>query len=140
MLTYRIDLEPDSNNTLRVTVPAFPEVTTFGDDEADALAHAADAIEEAIAARISDRDPVPPPDRHGEPRVRLPIQTAFKVALYETLRKSGINRAELGRRLGWKREQVDRLFRLDHASRIDQLESAFHALHYDADIDVRKRA
>jgi len=29
--------------------------------------------------------------------------------------------AELSRRLGWKRESVDRLFRLDHASRLEQL-------------------
>jgi len=32
------------------------------------------------------------------------------------------------RDLGWHREQVDRLFRLDHNSRIDQLEEAFRAL------------
>ncbi|MCO5159887.1 MAG: hypothetical protein M9939_02020 [Mesorhizobium sp.] len=39
-----------------------------------------------------------------------------------------MTRAELARRLGWHREQVDRLFRLDHKSRLDQLESAFKAL------------
>jgi hypothetical protein len=27
------------------------------------------------------------------------------------------------RRLGWNRESVDRLFRLDHASRLDQIEA-----------------
>ena len=29
---YLIKLEPDDNDTLLVTCPALPEVTTFGDD------------------------------------------------------------------------------------------------------------
>ena len=37
MLGYRIKIEPDDNGTLLVTCPALPEVTTFGDDEADAM-------------------------------------------------------------------------------------------------------
>jgi predicted RNase H-like HicB family nuclease len=51
----------DDNDTLQVTCPAFPEVTTFGADEGEAVAHAVSAIEEAIAARISDGDPLPRP-------------------------------------------------------------------------------
>jgi antitoxin HicB len=39
-----------------------------------------------------------------------------------------ISRAELARRLKWHREQVDRLFRLDHKSQLDQLEAAFKAI------------
>jgi hypothetical protein len=45
--------------------------------------------------------------------------TALKVSLYRSLREAGLTRAELMRRLGWNRESVDRLFRLDHASRLD---------------------
>jgi hypothetical protein len=40
---------------------------------------------------------------------------SLKASLYRALRESGITRAELMRRLGWNRESVDRLFRLDHA-------------------------
>lgn len=54
MLRYPITLERDDNGTLLVSCPALPEVTTFGEDEADAIRHAADAIEEALAARIAD--------------------------------------------------------------------------------------
>ena len=60
-LTYPIKLEPDDNGTLLVTCPALPEVTTFGEDEADAIEHARDAIEEAIAARMADGREVPEP-------------------------------------------------------------------------------
>jgi antitoxin HicB len=50
-LAYVIKLTPEDNNTLMVTCPALPEVTTFGEDEEDARKNALGAIEEAIAAR-----------------------------------------------------------------------------------------
>jgi antitoxin HicB len=54
----------------------------------------------------------------------------LKVQLYRCVRGAGITRAELARRLDWNRES-DRLFRLDHRSRLEQLESAFAALGRD---------
>ncbi len=38
--------------------------------------------------------------------------------------EQGIKKAELARRLGWHTPQVDRLFDLRHASRLDQIEAA----------------
>jgi antitoxin HicB len=128
MFGYRIKLEPDDKGTLLVTCPALPEVTTFGDDEADALRHAVGAIEEAIAARMAGGEDVPKGHQRGPRLVRLPALTVLKVELYRQLREAGMTRAELARRLGWKRESVDRLFRLGHASRLEQLEAAFAAL------------
>lgn len=135
-LSFKVTLTPDEG-TLLVTCPALPEVTTFGADEDDALAHAVDAIEEALAARIADGEAVPAGSR-GAPAVRLPALTALKVELYRALRSSGLTRADLQRRLGWNRESVDRLFRLDHHSWLAQIEAAFHAL--GREIDVRIRA
>jgi antitoxin HicB len=130
-LRYPVKLTPDDNNTLLVTSPAFPEITTFGEHKEDALRQARNAIEEAIAARIAAKQEIPKspaaiPARLD--RVQLPWQTELKVMLYHSLRKAKLTRAELARRLRWPREQVDRLFRLDHASRLDQLEAAFNAL------------
>jgi len=63
---YPIKIEHDDNGTLLVTCPDLPEVTTFGDNEADAMRHAADAIEEALAARIAHHDEIPAPSAsHG---------------------------------------------------------------------------
>jgi antitoxin HicB len=42
--------------------------------------------------------------------------------------EQGVKKAELARRLGWHRPQVDRLFNLNHASRLDQIEAAARAL------------
>ena len=130
MLGYRIKLTPDDNGTLLVTCPALPEVTTFGEDREDAMRHAVDAIEEALAARIARGADIPLPANSGRNSdfVPLPLLTALKLQLFIALRDSGLTRADLVRRLGWHREQVDRLFRLDHASRIEQIEAAFRAL------------
>jgi antitoxin HicB len=51
-----------------------------------------------------------------------------KIGLYIALKESGIRKADLARRLGWRKSQVERLFDLGHASRMDQIEAAFDAL------------
>jgi antitoxin HicB len=127
-LAYDIKLEPDDNGTFLVTCPALPEVTTFGDTEAEALEHARGAIAEALAARIADGRDIPIQRARGKSPAILSVLEAIKVELYLALRREGITRAELGRRLQWKRESVDRLFRLSHASKLDQMEAAFGAI------------
>lgn len=135
MSRYQIKMVADDNGTLLVTCPALPEVTTFGEDEVDACRHAIEAIEEALTARIAEGMNIPAEDKRGK-LISLPLMTSLKVELYKSLRKSGITRAELMRRLGWKRESVDRLFRLDHASRLDQIEAAFHALGQSINVKI----
>ncbi len=126
---YAIETEQDDDGTLLVTVPAFPEITTFAKTIAEAPARAADAIEEAIAARIHDGVDVPSPlNKPRADAAELSGLASLKVMLYSLCRHEGVTRAELSRRLNWKREQVDRLFRLEHNSRLDQLEAAFRAM------------
>jgi antitoxin HicB len=141
MLDYRIELTPDDNGTFRVTCPQLPIVATYGQTEAEALRHAVDAIETALASMIDDGEDIPRPAKNGKGvSVGLPMMTALKVQLYWTLRDAGITRAELARRLSWNRESVDRLFRLDHRSRLEQIEAAFSALGRKVDIRIREAA
>ena len=126
MLTYPILLEED-DGTLLATSPDFPELTTFGMDRDEALARAVDALEEAIAARIHDGRDIPAPSQGPEIAV-LPTLTAIKVMLYQGMREQGIGKAELARRLGWHRPQVDRVLDVQHNSRMDQLDAALGAI------------
>ena len=126
MLAYPVTLQPD-DGTVLVTSPDFPELTTFGTDDGDAMVHAADAFEEAIAARIAARQDIPLPSR-GRRSVGLPTQTSLKVLLYQEMRRQGMTKAQLARRLAWHPPQVDRLLNLNHASRLDQIDAAFAAL------------
>jgi antitoxin HicB len=132
-----LDLTPDDNDTFLVTCPQLPEVATFGEDFHEARRRGAQAIEEALAARISKGRPSVDfewqellRDRRYDLLTTAPVPalTLMKVKLYDAMRRAGVNRAELTRRLEWNRESVDRLFRLNHASRLDQIEAAAGAL------------
>lgn len=140
MAGYRIELEPDDNGTFLVTCPALPEVNSFGDNEVEAHVFGAQAIEEALAARISAGQDVPSYDEEGEGFVRLSLLTTLKVGLYNELRAQGLTRADLMRRMQANRETVDRLFRLDHASRTDQIEAAMAALGRAVNVSIDRAA
>ena len=138
MAAYRIDLIPDDNDTLMVTAPAFPEVVSFGEDEAAACHWGGLAIQEAIAGRIHDGLDIPPAEGNGVGArvVHTPLLTDLKVDLYRAIRAAGVTRAELARRLGWNLNSVDRLFDTNHASRLDQIEAAMKALGYRIQAEI----
>jgi antitoxin HicB len=71
---------------------------------------------------MADGREVPEPKGKSRVLVALPIQTSLKVELYRLLTLENVTRAELMRRLNWKRESVDRLFRLNHATRLEQFD------------------
>ncbi|MBL6599054.1 MAG: type II toxin-antitoxin system HicB family antitoxin [Alphaproteobacteria bacterium] len=126
MLSYPITTEPD-DGTLLIRCPDLPEVVTFAELEAEIEAPARDAIEEALAARISHGEDIPKASAEGR-MVSMGVTTTLKVRLYQELRAQGKTRADLMRALGWSRNSVDRLFRIGHASKTDQLEAALAAL------------
>ncbi|MEK7406990.1 MAG: type II toxin-antitoxin system HicB family antitoxin [Acidobacteriota bacterium] len=135
-------LEPDTNETTLVSFPDFPEAHTFGDDEAEALARAADLLQDVLADYIENRREIPVPSklRHRSRFVALSLLTEAKVRLYREMRSAGVRKAELARRLGCHMRQVDRLLDIHHASRLDQMEAAFAALKKTLVLDVRDAA
>ena len=140
MLAYRVELIADDNDTFLVRCPDLPIVATFGETEAEAVRQAVDAVEVALASMIADGEEIPRPSDGPGSLVALPLMTTLKLNLYWALRESGLTRAELTRRLGWNRESVDRLFRLDHRSRLEQIEAAMTALGKTFDVEVRRAA
>ncbi|MCH8181553.1 MAG: hypothetical protein IID55_00075 [Proteobacteria bacterium] len=79
-----------------------PEALTEGADVAEAIARAADCLEEAIAARMANREDIPEPSRNsaGEIIVMLPAVTASKAALYvATGEAAGTSNVALGHSL-----------------------------------------
>ena len=140
-MEYPIVIERDDNETLLVTCPDLPEVTTFGEDEEDALRRAGDAIEEALAARIARRENLPSPSPlHGRKAAVLPPLTVAKIGLYQAMRAAGIGKAELGRRLGWHGPQIDRLLDLNHHSKIEHIDRALRAVGKVIVVGVRDHA
>ena len=139
MLAYPIKLAKDDNGTYLVTCPSLPEVTTYGEDIEDALRHAGDAIEEAIAARMAGREPIPAPS-NGKYGVVLPALTVAKVLLYRRMLERSISKNALAKTLHWHRPQVDRLLDLRHGTRLDLIERALKALGAKMRIDLENDA
>src|ERR1700730_3807861 len=130
MLRYPVKLSPDDNGTILVSAPDLPEVSTFGEDTADALVRAADAIATALQGRISARQriPAPSPLRRGHRLVRLPAIVAAKLELHRAIMETKTRKSDLARKLGVPAAQVDRLLDLDHKSQLDQIEASASAI------------
>ncbi len=129
MFDYPVTLIPDGGTVL-VSFIDVPEAITFGADEDEALLQAVDALETALSFYVEARKslPVASKPRRGQRTVRPSALEGAKLGVYQAMTEQGIKKAELARRLGWHMPQVDRLFDLRHASRLDQIEAAARAL------------
>jgi antitoxin HicB len=137
MFDYPVTLTPD-DSTVLVTFADVPEAITFGADEGEALLNAVDALETGLSFYVDARKPLPAPSKpkRGQKTVRPSALECAKLGVYQAMTDQGIKKAELARRLGWHMPQVDRLFDLRHASRMDQIEAAAAALGRHIEIRV----
>lgn len=141
MYNYPITLTPDDNDTVMVTFKDVPEVTTFGEDEAEAIANAVDALETALAGYIEDRRDIPKASvMRGGRTVSPGLLASLKLAAYQAMRERNWRKADLARAMGLSPRQIDRLLDLRHASTIAQLDQALAVCGKRADIGVRELA
>lgn len=127
---YPADLHRAGPDEIVVSFRDLPECLTSGVQEAEALAEAADALDEAIAGRIVDGDPIPRPSarRAGERRVAVPPTMAAKATLVLALRGSGLSRPAFARRLGVDDRTVGRMLDPRDATATDHLTEALRRL------------
>ena len=137
--TYPARLQHTGADEIVVSFRDLPECLTSGVDEAEALAEAADALEEAIAGRIDDREliPRPSPRRADERLVSVPPDTAAKAALWVALRESGTSRVALAARLGIDERAVRRMLDPRHRSSANRIHEALRALGRDLVVETR---
>lgn len=127
---YPVVLQAQPEGGFVVTFSDVPEAITQGEDEEEALLYAVDALETALSFYMDGRKslPVPSKPKRNQATVRPSALECAKLGVYQAMTEQGIRKAELARRLGWHLPQVDRLFDLNHASRLDQIEAAARAL------------
>jgi antitoxin HicB len=138
-LAWPAKLISDDEGRVQVRFPDFPEALTDGADEAEALAEAADCLAEAVAARIADREdlPVPSPVRRGLYVVPLQPVLAYKAALFTAMRRDGVSKSELARRLGLDEKDVRRLVDPSYrGSKVERLHAALAACGITAQITL----
>lgn len=136
-MRYPVILTPDDNDTIMVTLVDVPEAVTFGADENEALCHATDALETALAGYIVDRRDIPaasPAD--GRPTVTTTLLGSLKLAAYTAMRERGWRKADLAKAMALNPRQIDRLFDLRHQSTVAQIEQALAICRMRADVQV----
>jgi antitoxin HicB len=129
--TYAVKLTPDKRDGgYVVTCRDFPEAITQGERVEDALAEAADALDEAIAARIDDGRTIPKPtaSKRGEHAVSVPPSMALKAAVYLAVRDAGISNSELARRLHLDEKEARRILDPRHPTKLPRIEAALAVL------------
>jgi len=129
MRGYPVQLRKDGKSIL-VTFPDIPEAITQGDNREDALAMAKDALALAIEFYFEDQRLVPMPSnpRRGQAVVELPPSLAAKILLLNEMLRQKVRPAELARRLGTTKQEVNRLTDLRHPTKIDRIDAALRVL------------
>ena len=143
MQPYPAIVKPDGD-TFVVVFPDIPHAHTNGSSREDALAHAPAALEAGIAMLMEKNMDIPiPGSARGRNTVLVGLPSVIssaKVELYTALRSAGVRKAELARRMGIHKQQVERLMDIGHTSRIEQLEAAFAALQMRLVISIQEAA
>lgn len=143
-MVYSALFEPDwKAGGFVVTFPDFQYGVTQGETLGEACDMASDLLAGLISDLIEKDEDLPDPCRYRGKQYRpvpLPALQAAKTELYAAFRASGIRKSELARRLGMPKTNVDRLFDLNHHSRLDQIEAAFRVLGKELTIQVRDAA
>lgn len=131
MLGYYALFEPDRHGGFVVTFPSLNHGATQGETLEEAIDMAEDLLLSILGELMKRGADLPRAPRHRGKNYRLislPALQSAKAELYSMFRASGIKKAELARRIGIPKTNVERLFDLDHASRFDQIEAAFRAI------------
>jgi len=145
MYRYLAFFEPcaDIPGSYTVTFPDVPGAITQGDSIADAKEMAADALEIMLGTYIEKGADLPAAKTKRGKNARWIEPSALaqmKLALYVEFRKAHVSKTGLARKMGIAKQQIDRLFDLQHSSRVEQLEAAFRAIGKTLAISVEDAA
>ena len=136
--TYPAHLEHYSEDEIVVSFRDLPECLTSGEDEAEALLEAEDALDAAIYGRLRTGESIPAPSAPlpGERMVALPIDMAAKAALTLVFRASGLTQSALAERLGVDRKVVQRMLDPRHRTSVSRLNDALRAMNSEVVLEA----
>ncbi len=127
---YPVLLKAAKEGGFIVTCRDLPPLITQGENKADALAQAADAMDEVFATYMLEglTFPVQSKTRRGEYSIAPPAGTMAKVALYMAMSEAGITKVQLARQLGIDEKEVRRLLDPHYASKLPRIAQAIRLL------------
>lgn len=122
----RIERRPDG---FHYRFPDLPEADFVASSTAEGSRTAAAHLADALVARIREGR-IPPARRPhaGESVKHVSPSFGAKALFLAKSAETGMFPAELARRLGMKPQEVHRIYKPDHATKIDQIEEALNAI------------
>jgi len=127
--TYQAVLEPGDERGFVVSFPDVPEAITQGDDEADALAMAEEALGLALLTYPRRGLALPRAVKRKElPTIAPHPEIAAKLAVIEAFQSAGLSKSELARKLGKDEKEVRRILDPTHPTKLRPLTEALRAL------------
>lgn len=143
MVAYPALFESDDIVKYVISFPDFTWGATQANSDEEAREMAEDALKILLANCVEKGIEIPKPTKRRGRQYRmitLPALQSAKVELYTAFLKSGLRKAELARRMGIPKSNVDRLFDLDHTSRLELIETAFRILNKRLVLEVHEAA
>ena len=136
---YPARFDPDRSGAIIVSFRDFPECLTSGADKDSSFMEARDALEETVAGRIDDGEPIPVPSprRAGEQLIAVPPDMAAKAAFALAFRASGLSRLAFARRLGVNEKVVRRMLDPRHHTAANRIHKALRALGQELIVESR---
>ena len=130
LFDYPVFLKAAEEGGYIVTCRDLPSLITQGEDKADALAQAADAMDEVFATYMLEGLTIPTPSkpRRGEYSIAPPAETMAKAALYMAMSEAGITKVELARQLGVDEKEVRCLLDPHYGSKLPRIAQAIQLL------------
>jgi len=119
-MRYPVKLKADGEYIM-ASFPDVPGAHTVGDDKADALRHALDALETMLMYIFGtgEKIPLPSPLKRGQAWVELPPPVAAKILLHNEMLRQKVRPIELARRMGVPRQEITRVLNLKHNTKIE---------------------
>lgn len=134
-MLYPVIIEQD-DSTFMARFPDIPEALTCGDTPEEALAEAQDALLTAFEFYFEDERAVPLPSAIVGDSVAVPASVWAKVLLLNELVAQGVSQTELAKRMNTRKQEVQRIINLAHATKIDTLNRALAALGKQLNLSV----
>ena len=128
---YPVLIQQQAGDAFRAALPDFPEAAMVGSSLEGVLSAITVSLAASVAQRIKSNRPVPRPsavrgkDSHW---AVLPALLSAKAALYLTMRRAGISKVALARRLNQDEKEVRRLLDPAHPSKLPRIEAALAVL------------
>jgi antitoxin HicB len=139
---YAARFEPGDESGVVVSFTDVPEAITQGEDQADAMKQAQEAL--GLALLTYPRRGLPVPNAKSRGRRLIPVavapEVAAKIAVLEAFEQSGISKSELGRRIGKDEKEVRRILDPRHNTKLATLTEVLRELGQQLVIGVEAAA